>query len=64
MQSYIAVLHAGMVKKVAYDDTGSVNTVAVSRCGAGKIELRESAVLIKESVAITCYVSKAAHNKT
>jgi len=64
MHCDVSVLHAGVVKEIADDGAGSINPIAVRRCRAGKIDLRERAVLVKESVAVAGRVSKAAHNKS
>lgn len=48
MHRDVSVLHACMVKKVAYYGPGSINPIAVSQRGAGKIDLRKSAVLVKD----------------
>lgn len=64
MQCNVSVLDVGGIKKVADDDTQSVDAIAVGGTGARKIKLSEDAMAIKVAVEVAIRIRKAAHNKS
>src|SRR3989442_16015750 len=63
MHRNISVLHSGVVKEIADDDTFSIEAVRIRRCGAGEVHLCKVADAIEEPMAVAGSVRRAAHYK-
>src|SRR6266516_3773937 len=64
MDCDISVLHSGVVKEIAYDDTFGIDAVRIGGCGAGKVHLRKVAGAIarlREPVLGGRYEAPSAH---